>query len=119
MDLIQIANEIQNRINLLAAGRKELQKRAETKAQSLGLYEKELGITILKLENGGIKEHEGQDCTKIGKTNMEKIAKAICWDFKVEADLAEATHKNAIVGMQSIQAELNALQSLLKYLEEV
>jgi len=49
---------------------------------------------------------------------MEKIAKGICYQEKLNMELAEAQYKNAIVGMSAIQAELNGFQSIYRHLEQ-
>ena len=107
MDLIQISQEINHRIELMAKGRLELQKRAQAKAESLSEYEKKLATTIMAL-----KPHHPA-------TILEKVARGECWRECLEKDLKEAEYRNAIIGLRTLQAEANCLQTLYKRQEEI
>jgi hypothetical protein len=117
MELIEISKQIHNRINDLSRGRTLIAKRAKTKAEAISHYEKMLAITMLKLKNEAIPEFEGEAIEKLPATLIEKIAKGICWREKMESDLATDEYKAAVVGMESLKAELNGYQSMNKYLE--
>ena len=107
MELTKVSEEIQKRIALLEKGRQLLQERAENKATTAGLYDLELSKVILKLKEN----HPA--------TLVEKLAKGECYAHAIEKTLADEMYKNAIVGLQTIMSEMNALQSILKYSEEV
>lgn len=118
MDIISISDAIQKKISLLELGRKELQKRAELKAASSAEYDKVLGITLIRLKNNDIKEHEGFPVVDLPASILEKVAKSICWKGKLEAEKCEVMYRNATIGMNSIFNELSALQSLYKHQSE-
>ena len=126
--MVKVNEEIKSRIDLLAKGRTLLHQRAIAKAEAQAEYEKDLAITILKLRNGEIADEEIKEAfpeleqVTIGSlpaTYLEKVARGIVWKQRLEMDKAEALYKVAVVGMQSLQAELNGYQSILKYQEEV
>jgi len=119
MELFAVSSKIQEKINLLETGRKELSKRSQKRAEKVANYEKELGITILKLKNNAIKEYEGMSCENLPATVIEKIAKSIVWADKLEAELAETEYKNAVVGIHCVESELNGYQSIFKHLTEI
>lgn len=118
MELIKIADLIHNKINLLSKGRGIVRSRAIKKAQTSSQYDKELALTIIRLKNGERLELEGKTIENPPATLSEKIAKGIVWENKLEAEKAEALYKAAITNMNSLTTEVNALQSLLRYLEE-
>ncbi len=120
MEVIEIAGVMQGKILELEQGRKIIAKRGTEKAVAISNYEREMSLTILKIKNGKITEFEDEIIDKKLPANLvEKIAKGMCWKEKLEVEKTEALYKAGIVGMQSIMAELNGLQSLNKYLEKV
>ena len=119
MELIEISKKIEEKIHLLEKGRELLTELSTKAVEAGGQYEKTLATTLLKLENGGISEWEGYDCTKIAKTNMDKIAKGMCWAEKIAMDKADKEYKIALVKMEAIKTEMNGYQSVNRYLKEV
>ena len=124
MELLKVVSEINKRILLLEAGRKLLQERAEKKAHKSALYDKEVALTTLKLKSSkyepfmsdyGLSEKD----LPMPVTLIDKVTKGICWKHKLEADLAESEWKVALIGLDTLQSELSALQSIYKHLEEV
>ena len=118
MDILKIAQEIERRIRLLDLGRQELPKRAKLKAETMAEYERELSKTILRLRNEKV-EWEGQVIENSPATLVEKIAKGMMWEKKLEADLAESSYKNAFKGVDILQAQLNGFQSIYRHLSEL
>jgi len=126
MDLIQISNEILNKINQLESGRKIIIERAKKKAETLVQYEKMLAIIIVKLRQGEkyeLPDNDGKLILIDGKgmpaNLIEKVAKGICGEEKLEMEIAEAGYKSAIINMSSLEAQLNGYQSLNRYLKDV
>jgi len=118
MEIVKIANKIVEKIGTLEMGRDLLKDKATDKAETIATYEKALAVTIIRLKNGAEFEIDGHKVKNPLATIMEKIAKGICYQEKLDMELAEASYKNAIVGMAAIQAELNGYQSIFKHLEE-
>lgn len=119
MELNKISELIAARIRRLEEVRNEIAEKGEAYSMALADYEKELGLTMLKLENGAITEHEGFSCEKIGKTNMEKIARSICWNYRLQMETAEKDYKACLVIIDALKAELTGYQSLYKNQEEI
>ena len=118
MELQKRAEEIKRKIKTLEKGRSLLQGFAENKAETSAVYEKELAKTIIKLKNGEELELEGKKVIDPPATTPEKIARGVCWKYKLASEQAEAEYKLAIEKMKSIQSELNGFQSIFRYLDE-
>lgn len=118
MELHGVAKKIEEKIGLLERGRQELKTLAIEKATKAAQYECQLAVTLIKLKNGEAFELQGQTICKPPATIMEKIAKGICWQEKLEADQAEAEYKLTVKKMDSVQAELNGWQSIHKHWDE-
>ena len=117
MELIDVANKIEEKIMLLESGRKLLQPRAESRANTIGAYEKKLGIVIMQLKNGIKFNLDGVDIENPQTTIVEKVARSICFQEKIDMELAEAEYKNAVKGLDCIMAELNGHQSINRHLD--
>ena len=118
---MQLNNSIMKKINQLEEGRMLIGKRAEDKAKYIAEYEKSLTITMMRLKYG---ELFTIDNFKIGGDNLqanliEKMAKGICWKEKMDAERAEGLYRAAVTGMSSLEAELNGLQSIMRYVKEI
>ena len=118
MDLIEIAKRMNHRINALTEAREEIQKLAQAKAQAISAYDKKIAVTIVKLKNGYEMELDGIVVKNPLTTITEKIAKGICFQEKLDMELAEANYKAILSNMQCLQAELNGYQSINKYLKD-
>ena len=117
MEIIEISHRINEKIQLLETGRKELLKRAQRKAKAVSNYEKILAMTMIKLKSNAIPEVFGMEVNNLPATLIEKTARGLVYSEKLEMELAEAEYKAAIVGMSAIQAELNGYQSINRFLE--
>ena len=115
--IIQISEEIQKKIKEIEDVRKTIRKRGEEKATAISEYEKAIAICLIGLKNGEEFELDGKVIKKPPASIMEKLAKGICWKEKLEMDKAEALYKSAIANMDAICAQLNAYQSLNRYLD--
>ena len=117
MDIISVSKKIQEKIKTLELGREILRERATEKANAIGEYEKQIAKTLIGLKNGKEYEIEGEKIQNPPASYAEKIARGLCYQEKITAELGEMGYKNAIVGMQAIQTEANAYQSIFRYLE--
>ena len=118
MELYAVATKIEEKIKTLEMGREILKDHAKNKALAIANYDKVIAITIIKLKNGVEFDLDGNKVKNPLATITEKIAKGICYQERLDAELAEAEYKNGIVGMSAIQAELNGYQSIFRHLEE-
>jgi hypothetical protein len=117
-EVITISNEIRDGIKLLRQARDSLKARAQEKAESVGRYERELAKTIIRLRNGEVFEVDGFPIHNPPATITEKIARGICYQFKIKADVAESAYKGAVLALDATKTEINALQSLYRHLDE-
>jgi|GEM_PF-1549600 len=118
MELTKITDKMQGLINDLGSLRMSLKIYAKSKAQSIAEYEKVVAKTIICLRNGIEYELEGQKVCSPPTTTAEKIARGICWQEKLKADEAEGIYKSLVVNIETIKAQLNGYQTILKYLED-
>jgi hypothetical protein len=117
-DVITIAKMIFDKIKEIETERGYIGKLAQEKAKNIANYEKKLAITIISLKNGIEIELGGQKIKSPPVTIIEKIAKGICFEEKIAADLAEAKYKAHITKMECLMAEMNGLQSINRYLDQ-
>jgi len=118
MDIITISNEIQNKITELGKATSQLRQRTDTKSEALAEYDKQLALVIMGLKNGKQFQLEGETIHNPLATVTEKIAKGICWEYKLKADKAETEYKSLITAIDSIKSQLNGYQSIYRHLEE-
>ena len=107
MELIKIADKIEEKVKLLEQGRTELQSKAQNKAMAISEYDKCLAIAIIRLKDSG----------KYPATLIEKIAKGDCYKERAASELAKAEYKLTVTKMNAIQAELNGYQSIFRHLD--
>lgn len=119
MELHKVAERIEEKINQLETGRKEIKTLALNKAEAIMEYEKKMAITIIKLRNGETMELDGEMIIAPQATLIDKIARGICYIEKLESDTADGLYKAGIVGMSSIEAQLNGYQSINRHISEL
>lgn len=117
MEVVEVAKRIQDKIKLLERARGTLEGLANDKALTAAMYDKELAVTLIKLKNGVAFTLDGASVKDPPATLCEKIAKGICWESKLQADQAEANYKLAITKLECVETEMNALQSINRYLD--
>lgn len=116
--MLDVSEKIQEKIKLLEAMQVEIKKRAEDKSIKNAEYEKKLAITIIKLKNGEAMTIENETIQNPQATIIEKIARGICWQEKLEADKSEAMYKALISNIDCTMATLNGWQSINRYLDK-
>lgn len=119
MELLEIAKEIENKIILLQDARSKLKQKGINKSNSISEYDKQLALTIMKLKNKNIIKFEDQDITDLPITLIEKIAKGICYQERLNLEIAESDYKSLNTYIEVVCAELNALQSIIKYFDKI
>lgn len=116
-DIITISKEIKHKIKQLDNANKELKARGEAKAKAIIEYEKALSLTLIQLRNGESFTLDNEIVKDPPTTVMEKIAKGIVYKEKLDMEMAEISYKSLITGIESLKTQLNAYQSILKYLQ--
>ena len=117
MEILKVAEDIERTIGQLKAGRLQLGPRAQNRAETIGRYEKNLGITMMKLRNGVKFVLDNVEVFDPPATCIEKIARAICFQEKIDMELADTQYKNASKGLDCLRAELNGYQSINRHLD--
>lgn len=108
MELVQISRELYNISKRLDKASKNLHKMAKEKAEKEYEYRMNLAKEIVMLRA------EGYPATLINDVARGNVA-----HLKLERDLAKDTYKAAISSLEAIMSQQTALQSILKYQEEV
>lgn len=117
MELIKISEQMNSLISDLGKLRMSLKTLGAQKAKAISNYERTIAKTIIQLKNG-VKFHlDGNEIVNPPTTTTEKLAKGICWQEKLECEEAETLYKSLIVNIEVIKTQLNAYQSILRYLE--
>jgi hypothetical protein len=118
MDVISVTKLIQDKIKLLVSMRKEIRDRSVKKADAIAEHDKALAITLIRLKNGETMGVDGHKINRPGLTVMGKIAKGIVWQERHRMEEADALYKSLISNIDSVQSELNGLQSINRWLEK-
>ena len=104
--MIDIAQKITEKIHALEKGRGVLAQRGEEKARTISDYSLAMSVATIKLKA------EGTQATLI-----RDLAKGLCSEAEYKMLVAESAYKNAVIGMSSLEAELNGYQSVNRYLQ--
>lgn len=116
-DAITLRQKIEAKIEQLEKERLRLFNAARHKAKTIGEYDKQLALTMLKLKAGMIKDFEGVAIEGVSATTVEKIARGICWQEAINKEEGESLYKSLVSNIDAIRAELNGLQSVNKFFE--
>jgi hypothetical protein len=117
MDVIKVASQIESKIRLLEKGRSELEPLAQKRAETLSEYDKQMAIAVLQLRNGKVVEIGGEMIKDPPVSIIERLAKGMCAEYAMEAELADAKYKLSVKKLDAVQAELNGWQSINRYLD--
>lgn len=118
MTPLDVADQIHRKIDDLDKAKNELKKRSEKKAETSANYDKAVAIVLIGLRNGKPYEMNGVSIADPPATIMDKVARGICWQEKLNMDLAEGEYKSLITGIEMIQSQLMGWQSINKFLSE-
>jgi hypothetical protein len=119
MEAIQVAKEIEGKINELELLKKELPAAIYHQGKTAADYDKQLALTIVRLRNGTEMQFEGYTVKDPPVSIMERIAKGICWQEALTMDTAEGKLKAIDSAIKTTMAQLNGFQSINRYLAEV
>lgn len=121
MELKQINDEIENKIKESEAYQKRLVEFMTNYEPYDAKYDKEVGINILSIKNGKTTEWEGQELKGIlGNANLiEKTAKAMAWETRMNADVQEKQYRIIMKLLDSIADNKTGYQSINKHLSSI
>ena len=117
-EILSTTDRIDYKIGQLEKARGMIRDAAERKAEAIGNYRKAVAKTIMQLRCGQKFELDGVTIEETSASNVAKVAEGICYKEKIEEDLADSLYKNVIKGMDALKAELNGLQTKLKYIAD-
>jgi hypothetical protein len=115
--VIEIADAIKQKIDELEQIRKTVRKRGEQKAETKAAYEKQITIVLIDLKNGVEYELDGRKIKEPPASIMDKLARGLCWRESLEMEKADASYKSAVVNLEAVSTQINALQSINRYLD--
>ena len=120
MEIAIVNDEIEKKIKESEKYQKRLIKFMQEYKSYDALYDKEVGINILNIKNGQIKEWEGKDLSNIlGNANLiERTAKAIAWETKMKADTQDKQYRVIMKLLDNISDNQNGYQSINRHLSE-
>lgn len=107
MELTQIAEHLWTVSKRIDNAPREIEKRAKEKAKTEYEYRQALAQEIIKLK---------QDYPA---TLVSDIARGNVSELKHKRDLADGLYKSAIESSKALQAELSALQSINRHLDNM
>lgn len=108
LEVTEINKELLEASRRLQNGSKKIFSLAKNKAEAEQKYRRALAVEILTLRD-----------LKIQATLIPDIARGNTSELKFKRDLAEAEYTSARDSLEAIQVQISALQSILKYQEEV
>lgn len=108
MELTKITNEMYECSQRLKKATRALYKMAEEKAETEREYRMRLSQEMLKLKADGM-----------NVTLIPDIARGNVSELKFKRDLADSQYRSALESLEALKSQLSALQSILKYQEEI
>jgi len=109
MDVLKVKDCIEKLISEIGHCRREIEAKGNARAKAISNYDKQLKIAIVVLREEG----------KFPVTLIEKIAKGVCSDHRLQLELAEVGYKACISNLEALKAQLNGYQSIYKHLDSV
>ena len=119
MEAVEVAKEIEAKIEELELLKKELPAAIYQQGKTASDYDKQLALTIIRLRNGAEIEFQGHTIKDPPVTILERIAKGICYNEALTMDTAEGKLKAIDSAIRITMAQLNGFQSINRYLAEV
>lgn len=120
IDPIKVADLIQDKIEEIRQARSLIKSYATRKSVSAAEYSKQRAIVTLQLKNNKIQHFEGEIIPpNPAVTLIKTLAEGICWKEELEKEEGENQYKGLIAILDAIKAELNGLQSVNKYLDNL
>ena len=117
MEIVNVANLIESKINELNNGLKMLNEIGAESALKQAEFDVKLAQALIKLKNGEEVEVKGDTVINPPATIMGKIAVGSVWKEKLDADVAEKRYKNAMEKMDILKAQLMGWQSIFRHLD--
>ena len=120
MEVVQVAKQIEKIIAAMAKPRQQLEERGIKKAQAIADYDKAVAVMQLRLGAGRTEglELDGEPVPKkLAATLIPGIAKGLCWQERLELELATNAYKSCVTNLSTLQAQLNGYQSIYRHMD--
>lgn len=116
MEAFEVAQQLQDicveqeKLNAMVSGT------YKKKSEAFANYDRAIAKTIASLRNGVEFEIDGEKIVNPPVSNIEKLAKGICWKEHIEAGVSEANVKGLESSLKTARDKLTATMSINKYL---
>lgn len=116
-DIVNIAEEINSKLKELYDCRKQLKSAGDRKAAMISAYDLEYAKVTINLRNGIVYKIGEVEIDNPPVSLIDKLARGICYKERLDLDVAENDYKSLSTTINCIQAEINALQTLYRHLD--
>ena len=117
MEVLEVARQIEKKINQSEDARKKLKEYSVKYAETIVAFDKAMAITMAKLQAGRELPLDGTIIKCTTATNLKDYAKPLCEQQQADMLIADAMYKNCVTQIKAILAELNSLQSIYRHLD--
>ena len=118
MEIVKVAECIQGCISAIGKTRREIEDRGKAKAKTISDYDRRLAVTIAVLRDSETYTLGDRTFKSPPATLTEKIAKGICADERYAMEVAESSYKATLSNLEALKAQVNAYQSIFRWLDE-
>ena len=119
MEITKVADSIRKLISEIGTYRREIESKGKAKAKAISDYDRKIAITLAILRNSDSYELAGKTYQAPPVSIMEKIAKGICAEECYVKEIADSGYKATLSNLEALKAQLNAMQSIYRHLENV
>jgi len=117
MEVMTVANQINERIKRLEELCTQIDDFGEEKANAIANYDVSLAVAEAKLLRGKIDQIEGEALPeKIPATVTKDIAKGLCREERFKLENATNKYKGLLTKIEALEASLNGKQSIFRHL---
>jgi len=117
IEVVQMAEQIESACREIQRLSGQLDKLGQRQAEAAAEYDKAIAIALVKLKNGEEMDVFGMKVKSPPATTSEKIAKGLCYQERLNADLAESALKACQQKLRAAEAILSGRQSKNRYLD--
>lgn len=117
-DEVVVREKIKILIKDIGECRRAIEDKGRDKAVAVSDYDRKLAVTLAELRNSETYKLAGKEYPVPPVTIMEKIAKGICSTERYALEVAESAYKSCISNLEALKAQLNAMQSIYRHLDE-
>lgn len=117
MDVVKLSHQIDMASGAIHRLSADLDKFGQESARTTAEYDKQLAITLVKLQAGEELDLMGNKVQSPPASTSEKIARGICWQDRAKMEVAKNLYINCQHQLRAAMAILSGRQSQNKYLD--